>query len=749
MLQDFDGANADDFFNSPAKPLDLKTCSVYDLPVVDTTGLSKGWRCRHCGGHWAKRNSTKVVAHLARIRHELINVCDFNKTMPSKEEQAAYRHRGNLWRAGRSSRAFKQEVIDNHLTDRHDAIVRLDDVRKGDSGVRLFDDDDVPKQGHVPRSSPTESITSYTTASTSGKKRDFSAVSEGWSAFQRAGFRALPVGTKPRMSLPTFEPSQQKKADQECTLMAGQWVAATGQDFNILEDPLTKKFLESYKCTSSNYKLPSRKRLSGDLLDINYKVQETALLTALKNGADLGGVQFCSDFATIKGNACLNILASGPHAQSVVLDIVDCHEHLAEGGIKDGRFVFNSVQPWVEKVGRANFDVWATDGGSNMVLGGKLLKAQNPRVHLHRGIDHGMALCLEEMAKIPEVFLVLIPCNRVCCVFGNGTRHRPHAAFVKVIKELNGGTYIGFIHGFDGRYGSHFKGLIRMIRLKPSLEKTIYECPPITLNEVPQKMKELLVMPTYWDLATRISKALYFLLRILHLGDSKEPGFDRLYYYIRRMEQHLVDTADEINLADMNCSDAKHMYSFLNRFFASGRVPLTFKFKQEADDHKFVVRADPSKDDEPEDMAEPQEVEEEGTGATAFVEMLQKKGPNPKPLNERLLAVFKKRTDPMKCSVAISGWLTCPVKQIQDDAKKHAKQEDLDKMTELCLQWHRVPQETKELQQKHDDDLHAEFLRGFHEFSTHTGALYGNERPCWRNTGIKTSDWHYLYSVRG
>jgi len=151
MSQDFDGADADDLFDSPTKPLDLKTCNLFKLPAVDTSGLSLGWRCRHCGGSWKKRNSTKVVAHLAGIRHESINVCDFSKTMPSKEEQAAYQCRGNLWRAGKSSRAFRQEVIDNHLTDRHDAIVCLDDVRKGDSGVRLFDDDDVPKQGYVPR----------------------------------------------------------------------------------------------------------------------------------------------------------------------------------------------------------------------------------------------------------------------------------------------------------------------------------------------------------------------------------------------------------------------------------------------------------------------------------------------------------------------------------------------------------------------------------------------------------------------
>jgi len=103
----------------------------------------------------------------------------------------------------------------------------------------------------------------------------------------------------------------------------------------------------------------------------------------------------------------------------------------------------------------------------------------------------------------------------------------------------------------------------------------------------------------------------------------------------------------------------------------------------------------------------------------------------------------------MKCKLAISGWLTTPVKQMQDDANKHATQEDIDQMVELFLQCYWEPQDTKELQQKHDDDLSAEFLRGYHEFSTHTGGLFGSEHPCWQNTGIKCADWHFVYSLCG
>jgi len=133
-----------------------------------------------------------VTAHLAKIAGESIALCDFNLSMSSEDELPACAFRGSLLRAGCNSWVFKAEVIDNHLSDWHDALVHAADVRKGTSAVRprsdLFDEDDempvldprscsVPKPGYVPRSSPTESITSFTTASPSGKKRNLAALS--------------------------------------------------------------------------------------------------------------------------------------------------------------------------------------------------------------------------------------------------------------------------------------------------------------------------------------------------------------------------------------------------------------------------------------------------------------------------------------------------------------------------------------------------------------------------------------------
>lgn len=284
-----------------------------------------------------------------------------------------------------------------------------------------------------------------------------------------------------------------------------------------------------------------------------------------------------------------------------------------------------------------------------------------------------------------------------------------------------------------------------MLRLKAAIQATIYSAPVTTSKDFPEKLKELLVMPTYWDLCLRVCQAVYFLLQILHLGNSKEPGFDHLHYYIQRFKKHLKDNAKEINLAGMSCSANQPMYSFLNRFFASGRVQVPFKYHQSADDHKHVVKEDPRKNDEPDDLPRDNEGEE---SASAFTLLLQKQDSNKLPLSERIGAVAAKRLDPMKTRLATAGWLTCPVKEIQEDAMAAATQEDFDIMVGLFLQWTSKEQSTKELQQKHEDEISHQFLREFHDFCKKAG-VFDTGRPRWRNTGIKCSQWHWTYSLHG
>ena len=65
------------------------------------------------------------------------------------------------------------------------------------------------------------------------------------------------------------------------------------------------------------------------------------------------------DGATIKTVPFLNVMASGPYNQRAVMDIIDCTEHMAEGGMKDATYVAACMKPTIEKVGSQNAVLFA------------------------------------------------------------------------------------------------------------------------------------------------------------------------------------------------------------------------------------------------------------------------------------------------------------------------------------------------------------------------------------------------------
>ena len=61
----------------------------------------------------------------------------------------------------------------------------------------------------------------------------------------------------------------------------------------------------------------------------------------IKKQAEIFGLLFLGDGATISINPLLNILASAKNIPVAILEIVDCHVHLADGNNKDVTFICN------------------------------------------------------------------------------------------------------------------------------------------------------------------------------------------------------------------------------------------------------------------------------------------------------------------------------------------------------------------------------------------------------------------------
>ena len=64
-------------------------------------------------------------------------------------------------------------------------------------------------------------------------------------------------------------------------------------------------------------------------------------LAMIKKGAEIFGLLFLGDGATISRCPLLNILTSAKNIPVAVLEIVDCRGHLSEGNKKDATVICN------------------------------------------------------------------------------------------------------------------------------------------------------------------------------------------------------------------------------------------------------------------------------------------------------------------------------------------------------------------------------------------------------------------------
>ena len=95
-----------------------------------------------------------------------------------------------------------------------------------------------------------------------------------------------------------------------------------------------------------DYKLPGRETVRGPFIDKCFDNHIKNQREKLLNEADIFGLHFQGDGATIKGKPLLNILAGGVHLSMSVKKIVDCTGHVTGGHNKDAIFlwIFSLIQ---------------------------------------------------------------------------------------------------------------------------------------------------------------------------------------------------------------------------------------------------------------------------------------------------------------------------------------------------------------------------------------------------------------------
>ncbi|KAL3766725.1 hypothetical protein ACHAWU_003114 [Discostella pseudostelligera] len=134
----------------------------------------------------------------------------------------------------------------------------------------------------------------------------------------------------------------------------------------------------------------------------------------------------------------LNILGLCGNTPPITIAIVDCTNHMQEGGKKDESYIASLFEAKVAEYdpGNVNTDVFFFDGASNVQKAGEVLMAQFPHSFCFHGGEHVVSLFFSFIAQIPQIKLLIHKTCWLHNVFGSGANQAIYAQFPNSLRKL-------------------------------------------------------------------------------------------------------------------------------------------------------------------------------------------------------------------------------------------------------------------------------------------------------------------------
>ena len=416
----------------------------------DHKGLPR-WRCLWCGSSFSQWNATKALFHVNKATGPSIRACTSTKIDDTHKTE--YKRLLNLY------------------TKKQTSLEKLADSKKRksdqymDTAAELYASN---KRKKTPPSATSTSLSSALNRPPTQIQTQLNFVTEQTNDLH-------PLDTH-RSHQPKVTDSIELQAESRLTMAIADLIHSCGLPFSIASHHKFQRVLTYAKQAPRNYSPPNRNLVAGKLLDLNYEIYQTQTREMLLKEADIYGITFFGDGATIKKSPLINILASSIHEPAGCLSIVDCTGHLAADGTKDASYIASLFIPHIksmeEKVPKCT-DLIIFDGASNVQKAGSLLEAQFPHVSVIHGAEHVVSLFYSSVFRIKEFDCFKRLNSSLYRYFGSGSNHSFYATFSKHSRDHNQGRSIGLIRASDTRMGGHVISMMRTLRLKDPLVNTL------------------------------------------------------------------------------------------------------------------------------------------------------------------------------------------------------------------------------------------------------------------------------------
>ena len=442
---------------SPPAPATQFIDSIWDDDKIETFTDNQGkseWRCLWCDSTYQCLNATKALYHMSKYKNKK-NIKACTSTLIDAAHKEQYKRLLDKHLAGQLSKA-KNKVDKKRSSDEY-----------MNSATEAFSSS---KKKKTPPS------TSSASKSATGTKTPNQIQTQLNFGSEEVNVDDVHNMDTHRSYQPKVSDSIEAQAEGRLTMAIADLIHSCGLPFSLASHHKFHRVLTCAKQAPKNYKPPNRNQVSGPLLDLNYDIYKNRMCQMLLKDAEVYGLSFFGDGATVKKSPLINILASSVHEPAGCLSIVDCTGHLEKDGRKDASYIANLFIPHIlqmEAQAPKCTDLIIFDGASNVQKAGALLEAQLPHVSVIHGAEHVVSLFYADIFRLKE-FDILKQLNQIIySIFGSGSRHSCYAIFSKHTRDHNNGRSIGLIRASDTRMGGHIISMMRTLRLKDPLINTL------------------------------------------------------------------------------------------------------------------------------------------------------------------------------------------------------------------------------------------------------------------------------------
>jgi hypothetical protein len=350
----------------------------------------KVWCCKWCNKTYSTWNATKVLAHLTGKGSKDIAICKANIDAVHKECYISL-----VTKAGnkRKRNSATKDYIDRSVISHQNAgALAFENLKRGVKKNRTSSPSSTSSFLSTPTKFPPVGLAGNLFSTSKLSAPSATSSLEGGKADRMIQMTITNEGPNPA-------------AESALTFAIADLLHSVGLTFSLSNDPKFKRVIKLAKTVSTSYVTPDRKAVGGALLELNYKTYLDRQYQQLMTDANYYGLCLYGDGATVHKMPLTNILGSGAHLTTAVLEIVDCTGHLEDGGKKSATYIAQLFMPHMEILDpdKTVVDLLYFDGASNVQKAGDIICARYPRATCLQGSEHVVSLFFSDIAQVKQI----------------------------------------------------------------------------------------------------------------------------------------------------------------------------------------------------------------------------------------------------------------------------------------------------------------------------------------------------------